>query len=85
MNVITATEARKELFNLIRHALRTHDPVRIQHREGRVVLVSAGDYEGLVETVELLSIPDMRRSLAEAEADVAADRVTSADRVLGNG
>jgi len=27
----------------------------------------------------------MRKSLAEAEADVAADRIASVDRVLGNG
>ena len=85
MIVVTASEAKKELFNLIRRALRAHDPVRIQHPEGRVVLVSAEDYEGLVETLELLSIPGIRKSLAEAEADVAADRVISVDRVLGNG
>ena len=85
MNVVTATEARKEFFSLIRRALRAHDPVRIQHREGRVVLVSAEDYEGLVETLELLSIPGMRKSLTEAESDVAADRVASVDRVLENG
>ena len=84
MNVATATQARKEFFNLIRHALRTHDPVRIQHREGRVVLVSAEDYEGLIESIELLSIPGIRKSLAEAEADVAADRVASVDRVFEN-
>ena len=85
MNVVTATEARKEFFSLIRRALRAHDPVRIQHREGGVVLVSEEDYEGLLETLELLSIPGMRKSLTEAESDVAADRVASVDRVLENG
>ena len=84
MNIITATEARKELFSLIRRALRAHDPVRIQHREGGVVLVSEEDYEGLMETLELLSIPGMRESIAEAQADVAAGRTASIDDVLGN-
>jgi len=82
MNVITVSKARKEFFNLILHALRTHDPVRIHHREGGVVLVSEEDYDGLLETLELLSIPGMHRSLAEAEADVAADRVASVDQVF---
>jgi antitoxin YefM len=84
MNIVTATEARKELFNLIRRALRAHDPVRIQHREGGVVLVSEEDYEGLIETLELLSVPGMRESIAEAEADIAAGRTASIDEVLGD-
>ena len=84
MNEITATEAKKELFKLIRRALRTHDPVRIQHREGGVVLFSEEDYDGLVETLELLSIPGMRKSLAEAEADFAAERVAPVDGIFRN-
>ena len=85
MNMVTATEARKEFFILIRHALRTHDPVRIHHRDGGVVLVSEEDYEGLLETLELLSIPSMRDSLVEAEADLAAGRVASVDEIYGRG
>jgi len=84
MNVVTATEARRELFNLIRRALRAHDPVRIQHREGGVVLVSEEDYEGLLETLELLSVPGMRESIAEAQADIAAGRTASVAEVLGD-
>ena len=84
MNTVNATEARRELFNLIRRAVHAHDPVRIRHREGGVVLVSEEDYEGLLETLELLSIPGMRESLAEAEADIAAGRTASIDDVLGD-
>jgi len=83
MNIVTVTEARKDLFNLIRRALRAHDPVRIKHREGGVVLVSEEDYEGLLETLELLSVPGMRESLVEAKADIAAGRTASIDDVLG--
>ena len=84
LNVISATEARKQLFNLIQRALRAHDPVRIQHRDGGVVLVSEEDYEGLLETIELLSIPGMRESITEAETDIGAGRVASVDEVFGD-
>jgi antitoxin YefM len=80
---VTATEARKELFNLIRRALKAHDPVRIQHREGGVILMSEDDYEGLIETIELLSVGGMRESITEAEADIAAGRTTSIEEALG--
>jgi len=84
MTNVTATEARKELFNLIRRALSAHDPVRIQHREGGVVLMSEEDYEGLLETLDLLSVEGMRESIAEAEADIAAGRTVSIDEALGD-
>ena len=63
---------------------RAHDPVRIQHRDGGVVLVSEEDYEGLLETLELLSVPGMRESVVEAQADVAAGRVASVEQIFGN-
>ena len=83
MTNVTATEARKELFNLIRRALNAHDPVRIQHREGGVILMSEDDYEGLIETIELLSVGGMRESITEAEADIAAGRTISIEEALG--
>jgi antitoxin YefM len=84
MSAVTATEARRELFELIRRALRRHEPVRIQHREGGVVLISEDDYEGLLETLELLSVPGFNESLSEAEADIAAGRTLGADELLGD-
>ena len=84
MNMVSATEARKQLFNLIQRALRAHDPVRIQHRDGGVVLVSEEDYEGLLETLELLSVPGMRESVVEAQADIAAGRVASVEQIFGD-
>ncbi len=84
MGAMNATEARKELFDLIRRAIRRHEPVRIQHRDGGVVLLAEEDYEGLLETLELLSVPGMRKSLAEAEKDVKAGRTVSVEQALGD-
>ena len=84
MNMVSATEARKQLFSLIQRALQAHDPVRIQHRDGGVVLVSEEDYEGLLETLELLSVPGMRESVVEAQADIAAGRVASVEQIFGD-
>ena len=71
------------LFELIRTALSTHQPVRIRHREGQVVLLAEEDYEGLLETLELLSVPGFRESLVEAEEDVAEGRTASIGEVFG--
>ena len=84
MSAVTATEARKELFELIRRALHGREAVHIQHRDGGVVLISEDEYEGLLETLELLAVPRMRESLAEAESDIAAGRTVSAGEALGD-
>ena len=84
MTAVSATEARKQFFDLIRRALGAHEPVTITHREGTVVMLSEEDYEGLLETLELLSVPGMRESIAEAEADIAAGRTTPLDQALGD-
>lgn len=84
MEYVPATEARKGFFDLVRRALRGHEPVRIHHRDGAVLLISEEEYEGLLETLELLSVPGMVASLADAEADVAAGRTHSVDELLAD-
>lgn len=84
MNTLSATQARKDFFDLIRRTLRGHEAVRIVHRDGPVVLLSEGDYEGLLETLELLSVPGFRDGLAEAEADIEAGRTFSVHEVFGD-
>jgi len=78
MTSVTATSARKDFFDLIKRALKFREPVRIQHREGDVVMLAEEDYEGLLETLELLSVEGMRDSIREAEEDISAGRVVDA-------
>ena len=84
MTAVNATEARRTLFDLIRRAARGHQPVTIRHKDGDVVLMAEGDYEGLLETLELLSAPGFVAGLREAEADVAAGRVQAMGEVFGH-
>ena len=80
---VTATEARQNLFKLVRKSVKGHVPVKITSKEGDAVLVSEEDYEGLLETLELLSVPGMRKSIQEARADIRAGRTKSLKEILG--
>jgi len=82
MTSVTATAARKDFFDLIKRALKFREPVRIQHREGDLVMMAEDDYEGLLETLELLSVPGMIESIREAEEDIAAGRVVDAEDIF---
>ncbi len=80
---VTATEARQNLFKLVRKSVKGHVPVKITSKEGDAVLVSEEDYEGLLETLELLSVPGMRKSIQEARADIRAGRTKSLKEIFG--
>jgi antitoxin YefM len=72
---ISASEARKDLFPLIKRVNDDHIPVRISSKSGDAVLMSAEDYDSWQETVYLLRSPANARSLMEA---VARDRAGEA-------
>ena len=54
---ITASEARKRLFPLIRQVNDDRAPVEIVSNHGRAYLVAADDYESMAETDYLLRSP----------------------------
>ena len=63
MTTLTATDARRDFFDVVKGAADDHQVYRIHHRHGDVVLMSEDDYESLMETMELLSMPGFRKSL----------------------
>lgn len=83
MKTLTATKARKELFNLLKHSIRGHQQFRITHRDGDVILLSLEDYESLLETLELLSTPGLLKSIRKARREIARGETYSLEEVLG--
>ena len=80
---VTATEARQHWFQLLRKSAKGHVPVKISCKDGDVVIISEEDYEGLLETLELLSVPGMRKSIHEARADIKAGRTKLLKDIFG--
>lgn len=82
MKTITASHARSELFNLLKSTVRGHRQVRIRSKEGSVVLMSEEDYDNLIETLELLSIPGLKESLEEADREIKKGKTYSVDEIF---
>ena len=72
MNILNATEARTNLYRLIDQTSESHEPVIITGKRGNAVLVSEEDWNAISETLYLLSIPNMRKSIKDGlDQDVA--------------
>jgi len=63
MTILSASEARKRLYNLVDEVKETHQPVQIVGKRGSAVLVSEEDWKAIEETLYLVSIPGMRESI----------------------
>lgn len=63
---ITASEARKNLFPLIKQVNDDHTAVEITSKRGSAVLMSRADYDALQETAYLLRAPANARRLLES-------------------
>lgn len=63
MEAINITNARQNLYSLAEKAVNMSMPVKILSKKGDVVLISEADYEALMETVYLLSVPGLREDL----------------------
>jgi antitoxin YefM len=84
MTTLTATDARRELFDLVKGATRKHKVYRIHHRSGDAVLLSEEDYESLLETLELLSTPGFWQSMRRSVRQMKKGETFSLNEVLGD-
>jgi antitoxin YefM len=83
MTTLSASKARSRFFELVKRATAAHEIYRIHHRTGDTVLISEAEYDSLVETIELLSVPGFRASVRRSLRDMKEGRTYALDEVLG--
>lgn len=82
MTTLSLADARANLSKLIESAVTTHERFEVTRNGSRVaVLLSADDYDALLETVEILSRPDEVAAIERGLADLATGDVSSVDDV----
>ena len=79
MNVISATDARKNLYGLMDETALAHKPVLITGKRTNSVLVSQEDWDAIQETLYLLYVHGMRESVKEAKDTPPDEWITELD------
>lgn len=69
MSTANATEFRKNLFNTLENVIEYNDLVTVNTRKGNVVILSEEDYNGMVETIYLLSQKGLLKRIKEGEKE----------------
>jgi prevent-host-death family protein len=82
MTIMSFTDARNRLSELIEDVERTHERIEItRHGHPVAVLISPDDLAALEETLDVLSSPEAMRQLAESRAAIAAGDLLDADQL----
>jgi prevent-host-death family protein len=82
MTTLSLADARANLSKLVESALTTHERFEVTRNGDRVaVLLSADDYDALLETVDILSRPTEVDSIRRGLADVEAGDLVSVDEL----
>lgn len=63
MITMTASQARAKLYRLMDSVALSHEPVQIAGKRTCAILVSKEDWSAIQETLHLLSVPGMRKSI----------------------
>jgi prevent-host-death family protein len=79
---ITATDVRKDFFDILDGLHKRPYPVVITHKSSpQGVLMSWEDYNGWVATMETLSDPEMMEAIRKGDEDIVAGRYQTLDQV----
>ncbi len=82
MTTFSLAEAKAHLSEVVNRVSTQHERITVTvHGRPSAVLLAPEDLERLEETIAVLADGDLVRDLAQAEADVAAGRVESADEL----
>ena len=69
MQILSASEARANLYRLMDQAAQSHQPIAIAGKRHDAVLLAAEDWQAIQETLYLLSVPGMRESIKDGMAE----------------
>ena len=76
---INVTKFRKDLFNILTQTIRFNEPVNINTKDGNAVILSEEEYNGLMETLYLSSVPQLKNKIIEGLSTPLTDCVPEDD------
>lgn len=69
MTNINVTSFRKDIYNLLEQAIKYNEPINISTKNGNAVVLSEEDYNSLMETLYIETIPKLKEEILERAND----------------
>src|SRR3989344_2858176 len=83
-NIMSISQARKEIFSIMKQVQQPGQHFMLTEKgRPKMVVLSASDFESLVETVDVLrAFPDLEDDISEAEGEYCKGNYTTLDKIL---
>jgi len=82
MRTVAISEAKAKLSQFVDEVYRTHDNITIaKDGEPETVLLSVQEYESLVETLDVLSDPELMEAIRISEGEMKAGKSISLEQL----
>lgn len=63
MTNINVTNFRKDIYELLDQTIKYNEPINISTKNGNAILISEEDYNNLMETLYISSIPGLKEDI----------------------
>lgn len=73
------TSFRKNIFSMLEQTIKYNEPLNISTKAGNAVVLSEEDYRGMMETLHLLSEPEMKKKLLDGRDTPLSDCVPESE------
>lgn len=75
----TITNFRKNLYGMVDQTIKYDEPITVSTKTGNAVLISEEDYNSLMETLYLTTIPGMESSLIAAKNEPLEEGINASE------
>jgi PHD/YefM family antitoxin component YafN of YafNO toxin-antitoxin module len=65
MITLSITNFRKNIYNILDRTIKFNEPININTKDGNAVILSEEDYNGLMETLYLTNMPNVKQSIID--------------------
>ena len=69
MTNINITNFRKDIYALLEQTINFNEPINISTKKGNAVVLSEEDYNSLIETLYITSVPNLKEELIKRAND----------------
>jgi len=80
MTNINITNFRKNIYELLEQAIKYNEPINISTKNGNAIVLSEADYNSLMETLYIESIPGFKEELIK-RGNAGEEEFVSEDEV----
>ena len=74
-----ATNFRKNIFEMLDHTIRYNEVINVSTKEGNAIIISEEDYKGMMETLYLSSIPNLKEEILRRASEPIEDSISEDD------